>query len=363
MRKSSSQELTEGYAVTNHTVTEVSCHWCRNDMVVVPLQLVNSTATVECLRLYLFLFSSTYVPPTQRLSRIGFIVGYALTAPTTISGDHVLTLWRTGVYDDGGAFGTPSIVFEFDNKIRVVTPQTVRDALHLPTHDSYSIFVGDAEMRIFFNEIGYDKDMKNLGQRKMNGLRKEWNFFFDCITRAFNNKCTNFDALPNYDTTNWVPETYGLQSQQSAKMLEITVENPYVAHPNTAAPTLPHTQSTSGASQKTHVLKRKKQAELAISLIILIENPQDIIVQSARFSDHRASAANADVAQEKDTVQASHFSKPSESVRRNLVLADLESSDEDNAPLSSKFKNLKDDFTSILIVLSTDQETTTSDAV
>ena len=42
MRKSSPPELSEGYAVTNHTATEVSCQWCRKDMAVVPLQLVNS---------------------------------------------------------------------------------------------------------------------------------------------------------------------------------------------------------------------------------------------------------------------------------------------------------------------------------
>ena len=26
-------------------------------------------------------------------------------------------------------------------------------------------------------------------------MRKEWNFFFDCIGKAFTNKCSNFDAL------------------------------------------------------------------------------------------------------------------------------------------------------------------------
>ena len=56
-------------------------------------------------------------------------IGFALTEPTIISGDQVLSIWKAGVYDDGGANGTPSLVFEFDRKKKVVTPQTVRDAL------------------------------------------------------------------------------------------------------------------------------------------------------------------------------------------------------------------------------------------
>ncbi|KAL8156635.1 hypothetical protein AgCh_001641 [Apium graveolens] len=89
-------------------------------------------------------------------------IGFALTAPPTISGDQVLAIWRTEVYDDEGANGSPNLVFEFDNKTRIVTPQSVRDALQFPTHTSYTRFMEDTEMRRFFTEIGYDKDLKNL---------------------------------------------------------------------------------------------------------------------------------------------------------------------------------------------------------
>ncbi|MGI4673472.1 hypothetical protein ACR2XN_28815, partial [Klebsiella pneumoniae] len=34
------------------------------------------------------------------------------------------------------------------------------------------------------------------GQVKRPYLRKEWSFFFDCITRAFGKKITNWDAIP-----------------------------------------------------------------------------------------------------------------------------------------------------------------------
>lgn len=38
--------------------------------------------------------------------------------------------------------------------------------------------------------------LAKLGQLKKPGLRKEWNLYFDYITRAFSNKYTNFDSLP-----------------------------------------------------------------------------------------------------------------------------------------------------------------------
>lgn len=43
--------------------------------------------------------------------------------------------------------------------------------------------------------IGYEGSLANLGQLKRPGLKKDRNLYFDCTTRAFSNKCTNFDAL------------------------------------------------------------------------------------------------------------------------------------------------------------------------
>ncbi|KAK1397460.1 hypothetical protein POM88_007323 [Heracleum sosnowskyi] len=45
-------------------------------------------------------------------------------------------------------------------------------------------------------EIGYSGPLSKIGQLKRPLLRKEWSFFFDCITRAFGKKCTNWDAIP-----------------------------------------------------------------------------------------------------------------------------------------------------------------------
>ena len=59
-------------------------------------------------------------------------IGFALTQPSSISSDQVVKFWSTCYYDDGGQQGTPSIVFTVEDVEYLVTPTTVRRALHLP---------------------------------------------------------------------------------------------------------------------------------------------------------------------------------------------------------------------------------------
>ncbi|KAK1402493.1 hypothetical protein POM88_002098 [Heracleum sosnowskyi] len=120
----------------------------------------------------------------------------ALVEPTKLSGLQIKAFWETGVYDDGGEAGTPSIIFEFDEQEYVVTPTTVRDALGFEDFNAYTIYVGDAELQRMMKEIGYSGSLARTGNLKRPLLRKEWSFFFDCITRAFGKKCTNWDAIP-----------------------------------------------------------------------------------------------------------------------------------------------------------------------
>ncbi|KAL8120418.1 hypothetical protein AgCh_017557 [Apium graveolens] len=121
-------------------------------------------------------------------------IGYALTQPQTISSQQVLTFWRTGIFDDGGATGTPSIVFEVNDVEHVVTPGAVCKALHLPEGCTFST-VEDPVLQHLMASLGYEKSLGKLGQLKRENIRKEWSFFFDCITKAFANKCSNFDAI------------------------------------------------------------------------------------------------------------------------------------------------------------------------
>ncbi|KAK1369518.1 hypothetical protein POM88_035610 [Heracleum sosnowskyi] len=123
-------------------------------------------------------------------------IGHALTEPMKLSGSQIRAFWQTGVYDNGGEAGSPSIVFEYQNQEFVVTPVTVRDALNFEDFNSYTISVGDGDLLRMMREIGYSGSLTKVGQLKRPFLRKEWSFFFDCITRAFGKKCTNWDAIP-----------------------------------------------------------------------------------------------------------------------------------------------------------------------
>ncbi|KAL8088069.1 hypothetical protein AgCh_038001 [Apium graveolens] len=55
-----------------------------------------------------------------------------------------------GVFDNGDPNGgTPSIMFEHNGESKLITPQIIREALHLPIHNIYNIFIGNDKMRHF----------------------------------------------------------------------------------------------------------------------------------------------------------------------------------------------------------------------
>ena len=51
------------------------------------------------------------------------------------------------------------------------------------------------KLKFLSKSLGYNGDTSNLGKLVRAKLRKEWNFYFDCITKCFTNKSSNFDAL------------------------------------------------------------------------------------------------------------------------------------------------------------------------
>ena len=122
-------------------------------------------------------------------------IGYALTQPEEFSGTQVLEFWRSGIYDDGGAQGSPSIIFTTGEDEHVVTLATVRQALQLPENCIYST-VEEPVLQNMMASLGYEKTLAKLGQLKRSNIRREWRFFFDCITKTFANKCSNFNTIP-----------------------------------------------------------------------------------------------------------------------------------------------------------------------
>ncbi|KAK1368903.1 hypothetical protein POM88_034995 [Heracleum sosnowskyi] len=123
-------------------------------------------------------------------------IGRALVEPTKLSGLQIKAFWESGVYDDGGETGNPSIIFEFEETEYVITAGTIRAAMGFPEYPSYTVGMGDEDLIRMMREIGYSGPLTKIGQLKRLFLRKEWSFFFDCITRTFGKKCTNWDAIP-----------------------------------------------------------------------------------------------------------------------------------------------------------------------
>ena len=62
---------------------------------------------------------------------------YALTQLESISPTRVLTFWRTANYDDGGDHGSPSLTCDYEGQEYVVSPATIRKALHLPEQKKF----------------------------------------------------------------------------------------------------------------------------------------------------------------------------------------------------------------------------------
>ncbi|KAK1352446.1 hypothetical protein POM88_053385 [Heracleum sosnowskyi] len=123
-------------------------------------------------------------------------IGRALVEPAKLSGSQIKAFWETGLYDDGGETGNPSIIFEYEDAEYVITTGTIRAAMGFPEFSSYTIGMGDEDLIRMMREIGYSGPLSKIGQLKRPFLRKEWSFFFDCITRTFSKKCTNWDDIP-----------------------------------------------------------------------------------------------------------------------------------------------------------------------
>ena len=116
-------------------------------------------------------------------------IGYALVQPESISITVVIAIWSTAEVEE------EAIKFKYADQEYVITPEVVRQALRLHEVTSFAPLYPDEEIKSFINSLGYNGDTSKLGKLVRAKLRKEWNFYFDCIAKCFTNKSSNFDAL------------------------------------------------------------------------------------------------------------------------------------------------------------------------
>ncbi|KAK1359862.1 hypothetical protein POM88_044336 [Heracleum sosnowskyi] len=122
---------------------------------------------------------------------------YALTEPASVSFKSVMQVWNKVTFDKGHS-GSILMSFEYDGVTHYVTPAILEEALHLPiVGDAVPDNVSDSTLFEFVTKLGYNGEVKRYGNLFRTKLKREWNFFFDTISRCFLNKTSNFDALPS----------------------------------------------------------------------------------------------------------------------------------------------------------------------
>ncbi|KAK1379443.1 hypothetical protein POM88_026187 [Heracleum sosnowskyi] len=220
---------------------------------------------------------------------------FALTEPASVSFKSVMQVWNSVSFekDDSGSI---LMSFEYDGVNHCVTPAIVEEALHLPIlGDAVPDNVSDSTLFEFVTKLGYNGEVKRYGNLFRTKLKKEWNYFFDTISRCFLNKTSNFDALPsgslkigitennikslvNSDKANGftgtayipdevrlflqekMPTCYGLVSDAMGQGQSHLVPNPSIQPKQSKQST-----ATSIVSQKTLVVKTKKSARIDVS--------------------------------------------------------------------------------------------------
>lgn len=124
-------------------------------------------------------------------------INYALTQPVKVSFQAVMQVWNTAKFMQDASSGHPSMDFQFNGVTYQVTPAVIETALHLPIFEGKDTEeISDSDLLQFDVSLGYNGDPKKFGSLFRTKLKREWNFFFDTISRCFLNKVSNFDALP-----------------------------------------------------------------------------------------------------------------------------------------------------------------------
>ncbi|KAK1372472.1 hypothetical protein POM88_028665 [Heracleum sosnowskyi] len=199
---------------------------------------------------------------------------FALTEPASVSFKSVMQVWNSVTFDKGHS-DSILMSFEYDGITHYVTPAIVEDAMHLPVlGDGVPDNVSDSTLFEFVTKLGYNGEVKRYGNLYRTKLKREWNFFFDTISRCFLNKTSNFDALPSgslkigYSLIHSTVFDYGsfilnaLCDRKSDKLVirqMVFIGNSFIPDESKQSTT------TSNVSQKTLVVKSKKLARTDVS--------------------------------------------------------------------------------------------------
>ncbi|KAL8136224.1 hypothetical protein AgCh_010717 [Apium graveolens] len=118
-------------------------------------------------------------------------IGYALRNPTKVSYRAVMQVWNTALVNETNT----AFSFEYKGRGYEVDADVLIQALRLPACDGAPDNYATEQLFDMLRTLNYKGDFTIIGKLTRTKLKREWNFFFDCISRCFLNKTTNFDAL------------------------------------------------------------------------------------------------------------------------------------------------------------------------
>ncbi|KAK1360911.1 hypothetical protein POM88_045385 [Heracleum sosnowskyi] len=316
---------------------------------------------------------------------------YALTEPASVSFKSVMQVWNSVSFDKGHS-GSILMSFEYDGVTHYVTPAIVEEALHLPIlGDAVPDNVSDSTLFEFVTKLGYNGEVKIYGNLFRTKLKKEYNYFFDTISRCFLNKTSNFDALPpgslkiGYSLIYSTVFDYGsfiLKALSDRKSDKLVIGNAFIPDevrlflkekmptyygslsdamgqgqthlvPDTSIPPKQSKQSSATfiVPQKTLVVKTKKSTRSDVSG--RQSGSKDF--SSTPLTKKKKQRGVQGVLVQKDAKTVLDKGVEDVPVKRRLILRD-ESDSEDDMPISSKFKIIKEVADTAIVVSTKSQK-------
>ncbi|KAL8089098.1 hypothetical protein AgCh_038753 [Apium graveolens] len=104
-----------------------------------------------------------------------------------------MQVWNTALVNETNT----AFSFEYKGHRYEVDVDVLVQALRLPACDGAPDNYTTEQLFDMLRTLIYKGEIINIGKLTRTKLKREWNFFFDCINRCFLNKTTNFDALPS----------------------------------------------------------------------------------------------------------------------------------------------------------------------
>ena len=120
----------------------------------------------------------------------GCKLNYAMLESPTIYCGVVEEIWTTAVYNSTGK----TITFTLKGKQFCINSDIVKACFRIPDNTVTTPHT-DTDIVNMQNSMGYALTTSKLSEIRRLGLRKEWSYLCDVVTKVFSSKISNFDSI------------------------------------------------------------------------------------------------------------------------------------------------------------------------